>query len=116
VNLDQYIQGILKPFFKQLIDEERQYDYFQQGDAMAHTANSSKKTLQEVFDGKIIRTALWPPGSADVSVCDFYLWGIIEGKVYRNKSHTAETLQSKIRNVIDMNIMDKLQRVLQGFI
>jgi hypothetical protein len=30
--------------------------------------------LEEVFDGVIISTGLWPPRLQDLSVCDFCLW------------------------------------------
>ncbi|PNF43794.1 hypothetical protein B7P43_G09755 [Cryptotermes secundus] len=38
LNSDRYINGILNPFFKQLSAEERQYEYFQEESATAHTA------------------------------------------------------------------------------
>jgi hypothetical protein len=81
VNSNQYVQNILGPSFKQLNDDKRQYGYFQQDSATAHTANNSMRALQEVFNDRIISTGLWPPRSSDLSVCDFYLWGILKGKV-----------------------------------
>jgi hypothetical protein len=50
------------------------------------------------------------------SVCDFYLWGNIKGKVYRNTLCTAEVLQNEIRNVIALILVEELQHVLQGFL
>jgi hypothetical protein len=72
--------------------------------------------LQEVFDDRIISTGLWPPRSLDLSVCDFYLWGNLKGKVYRTSPCTAEALQNEIRNVVTSILAHELQRVLQGFL
>jgi inhibitor of nuclear factor kappa-B kinase subunit alpha len=116
VNSDRYVRHILEPFFEQLTDDERQYGYFQQDNATAHTARNSISALQEVFDDRIISTGLWPPRSPDLSVCDFYLWGNLKGKVYRNTSRTAEALQNEIRNVVASISADELQRVSQGFL
>jgi hypothetical protein len=55
------------------------------------------------------------PRLSDLSVCDFYLWGNIIGKVYPNNNRTAEALQNKTRNVCASNAADKLQRISQGF-
>jgi hypothetical protein len=59
---------------------------------------------------------LWPPRSPDLSVCDFYLWGNLKGKVYRNTPRTAEALQNEIRNVVASISADELQRISQGFL
>jgi hypothetical protein len=60
-----------------------------------HTARNSMNALQEVFEDRIISTGLWPPRSQDFSGCDFYLWGNLKGKVYRNTTCTAEALQMR---------------------
>jgi hypothetical protein len=106
----------LEPAFEQLTDDESQYGYFQQDNATAHTAPNSMSALQEVFDDRIVSTGLWPPRSPDLGVCDFYLWGDLKGKVYRNTPHSAEALQNEIRNVVALISADELQRVSQGFL
>jgi hypothetical protein len=70
----------MEPCSEQMTDE-RQYGYFQQDNAMARNSTSA---LKKVCDGRIISTGLWPPRLPDLSVCDFYLWGNLKGKVYRN--------------------------------
>jgi hypothetical protein len=65
LNSDWYVRHILEPFFEQLTDDERQYGYYQQDNAPAHTAQNSISALQEVFDDRIISTGLWPPRSQD---------------------------------------------------
>jgi hypothetical protein len=59
---------------------------------------------------------LWPPRSLNLSVCDFYWWGNLKGKVYRNNTRTAEALQNEIRNGTASITADKIRRVLQGFL
>jgi hypothetical protein len=41
VNSDRYVNDTLNPFFNQLTAEERQYGYFQQDNATAHTGNAA---------------------------------------------------------------------------
>jgi hypothetical protein len=106
----------MEPFFEQMTDNERQYGYFQQDNATAHTARNSMSALQKVFADRIISTGMWPPRLPDLSACDFYLWGNLEGKVYRNTLHTAQALEKKIRNMVASISADELQRVLQGFL
>jgi hypothetical protein len=107
VNSDRYVRNILEPFFEQLTDDERQYGYFQQDNATAHAARNSMSALQDMFDDRIISTALWPPRSPDLSVCDLFV-GNLKGKVYRNTPRTAEALQNEIRNVVASISADEL--------
>jgi hypothetical protein len=73
-------------------------------------------TLLEVFSDKIISTGFWPPRLLDLSVCDFYLWGNLKGKVYRNIPDTSEALQNEIWNAVSLVSADKLGRVSQQFL
>jgi hypothetical protein len=50
VNSECYVNDILNPFFNQLTAEERQYGYFQQGNATAHTAYATMVAIREVFE------------------------------------------------------------------
>jgi hypothetical protein len=81
-----------------------------------HAARSSVSVLQEVFNDRKISTGLWPPRLPDLSVCDFYLWGNLKGKVYGNTPCPAEALQNEIRHVIALISADKLYHVSQGFV
>jgi hypothetical protein len=71
--------------------------------------NNSMTALQEVFNDRIIITGLCP-------ICDFYLWGNIKGKIYRNNPSTAKAPQKEIRDVNASIKVDELQHVLQGFL
>jgi hypothetical protein len=98
-------------FFNQLTAEETQHGYFQQDSATAHTANATMVVIREVFEDRIISGGLWPPRSPDLSFCDFYLWGNLKGKVYKNILHSIEALQAEIKCVIGSIAVDKLQKV-----
>jgi hypothetical protein len=49
VNAKHYVRLILLPFFDQLIDEEKCYGHFMQGNAIACTVNISVDALDEAF-------------------------------------------------------------------
>jgi hypothetical protein len=53
-------------------------------------------TIQEVFEERIISRRLWPPRSPDLSISNFYLWGNLKGKVYKNNPHSIEALLNEI--------------------
>jgi hypothetical protein len=112
VNSDRYVNDILNPFFNQLTAEERQYGYFQQDNATAHTANASMVAIREVFEDRITSRRLWPPRSPDFSFCDFYLWGNLKGNVYKNNPRSTEALQNEITRVIGSVTVDELQQFL----
>jgi hypothetical protein len=73
------------------------------------------RALRMVFEDRIISTGLWPLCSSDFCVCDFNLWGNLEGKMYNNP-RTVEALNNDIRNVAASIMTDELQHVLQGLL
>jgi hypothetical protein len=84
------------PFFNQLTAEETQHGYFQQDNATAQMANATMVAIRKVFEDRIISRGLWPPRSPDISFCNFYLWGNLKGKIYKNNPCSIEALQAKI--------------------
>jgi hypothetical protein len=38
---------------------------------------------------------LWPAGSPDLNLCDFYLWGNEKDKVYSNNPHTLDEIKKQ---------------------
>lgn len=59
--------------------------WFQQDGATAHAANASMNVVRNMFPGKLISRfgdVPWPPRSPDLSICDFFLWGYLKGRVY----------------------------------
>jgi hypothetical protein len=70
--------------------------------------------IREVFEDRIISRGLWPPRSLDLSFCDFYLWGNLKGKVYKNNPRVIEALQNEITSVVASITVDELQKVSQN--
>jgi len=42
----------------------------------------------------------WRQGEAELTPADFFLWGLLKGKVYKNTSRTIEQLKDAIRQEI----------------
>ena len=57
-----------------------------QDGAPAHLALPVRNRLQELFGNRVVRTGHqidWPALSPDLSSLDFYLWGTVKQRVYR---------------------------------
>ena len=55
--------------------------------------------LQEHFPGRLISLKAeveWAPHSPDLSPLDFFLWGYIKDRVYKEKPRTTEALKTVI--------------------
>jgi hypothetical protein len=48
VDLEHYMNNILEPFFQMFTAEEKQYMYFQQDHASAHTSQHSGEALHKI--------------------------------------------------------------------
>jgi hypothetical protein len=65
------------------------------------------------------------PRSPDLTVCDYFLWGTLKNRVYRNSPHTTDELKDNIRTEIqnisedallhvNVNFMKRCQECLQA--
>ena len=54
------------------------------------------------------------PGEADLMPADFFLWGLLKGKVYKNTPRTIEQLKDAIRQEIQAVNVDTLGKVFQN--
>ena len=80
----------------QTIRADIQQDWFQQDGATPHTAAASHLWLQERFPGRVIslkEEVQWAPHSPDLSPLDFFLWGYLKDRVYKDKLRTSEHLK-----------------------
>jgi hypothetical protein len=59
--------------FHKLTAEERNYGYFQQDNATAHTADNSMGAIRKVFDDRIV--SKWPPRSPILVAVTFICGG-----------------------------------------
>ena len=97
----------IKNYVNQLTDDELTTGYYQQDGATCHTSNASMRETESFFQGRIISKNLWPPRSPDLTPADFFLWGLLKGKVYKN---TPRTIEQEIQAV---NV-DTLGKVFQN--
>jgi hypothetical protein len=67
--------------------------------------------IREVFEDRIISRGLWPPKSQNPTFCNFYLWGNLKGKVYKNNPRSIEALENAVTRVIGSIAVDELQRM-----
>ena len=58
----------------------------------------------------------WPPYSPDLTPCDFYLWGYLKGRVYRDRPATLEALREAITREIRAITPDTLRKVTRNFV
>ncbi|KAG2456589.1 TM39A protein, partial [Polypterus senegalus] len=63
---------------------------------MSHIGKDMAET-ESFFCNRVISKGLWPPRSPDLTPPDFFLWGMLKGKVYRNKPRTEEDLKENIK-------------------
>ena len=111
VNSQVYVMELFQPFIAQLTEEEREYAFFQQDGATAHTLRISMSYVHEALgEDRLVSTGAWPPRSPDLSTWD-YLWGNLKVKVYSNNRHTIQELKKSIRNAVDVITLNELAKV-----
>jgi hypothetical protein len=61
-----------------------------------------------VLKTELSQQNLWPPTSPELTPADYFLWGLLKGKVYKNTPHTIERLKDAIRQEIQTVNVDTL--------
>lgn len=120
INAERYRELILNPFINQLEGNEILHGHFQQDGATAHTAGVTLRYLEQVFPERLISRGLWPARSPDLTPLDFFLFGHLKNKIYRNRLHNIQELQAAIEHEINNinvetlhNIFENLKRRVQ---
>ena len=120
VNSERYL-AMLNNFFLPQLRRKRiplRHVWFQQDGATCHTANATMAFLRQKFNGRLISRrgdVPWPPRSPDLSPCDFFLWGYLKERVYKDKSRTLDDLKEAITTEISRIPRDMLERVSRSF-
>ena len=107
------IQDFLEPW----VQAKPEQMWFQQDGATAHTARESIQMLQNIFQDRIISRGCeinWPPRSPDLTSPDFFLWGYLKERVYRNKPRTINDLKRNIEDQIRDISPEMLSNVMQS--
>ena len=72
------------------------------------------REIESFFKDRIISKNLWPPRSPDLTPTDFFLWGLLKGKVYKNTHRTIEQFKDAIHQEIQAVNFDTLGKVSQN--
>jgi hypothetical protein len=91
------MEDVVKPWMDQVIAGHCYV--FQQDGAPAHNSKRTqewlKANLPEVWEKEI-----WPPSSPDCNPLDYFVWGITEIQVNKAPHNTADSVISKIKEVM----------------
>lgn len=95
--------------------EERRIMWFQHDGCPAHFSRTAREVLDRKYHGRWIgrgSTINWPARSPDLTPPDFFLWGFLKEKVYREMPTTRENMIERITNAcrdIDEDILVRCQ-------
>lgn len=125
VNSQVYCEQILTPFLNEAQSEKLTHEHwFQQDGAPPHRTENAFQLLYPVFSSRVIALGYpgkmncgieWPPYSPDLNPCDFFLWGYLKDRIYKNAPKTIDQLKSAITREIQTITTDLLERVSDGF-
>jgi hypothetical protein len=77
------------PFWRNFIPNWQ--NFLKQDGATSHTSERSLARVHEMFTAeRTVRQGSWPPRSPDLSICDFYLWGYLKGRVQIGRASCRE--------------------------
>jgi hypothetical protein len=80
------------------------------------------REFERFFKDRITSKKNWPHRSPDLTPADFFLWGLLKGKVYKNTPRTIEQIKAyasipvlKLWEVLrELNINNTLIKALQN--
>ena len=114
MNAERYLQ-MLEDYAWPIISDWENIDelVFMHDGASPHFAPGVRSWLDQKFPGRWLERRgphEWPARSPELTPFDFFLWGWTKEGVYREKSHTLEKLEDRIREVITNVPHDFLQK------
>jgi hypothetical protein len=73
--------------------------------------------IWEVFpEESAVSRGRWSAQSPNLTVCDFFLWGALKGKVYSSNPKTIDELQTNISAAIAEITQQQLQATFQNML
>ena len=97
----------------------RVLQWFQQYGATPHTSNESLAWLQQRSPDRLISRRCdpqWSPHSSDLKPPDFYLWGYLKDRVYRNNPQSIPDPKATITAAIRAIPREECGRVIENFV
>ena len=105
VNSERY-GAMLREFFIPEVDVMNLANhFFQQDGATSHTTRVNVSILRDRFPRQVISRfgdVEWPARSPDLSPLDFFVWGYLKSRVYRENPTTIDQLKEAIRTEIGL--------------
>jgi len=98
--------------------------YFQQDGAAPHVSKENLDILRGVFGDRVISRKYpeifgsgmaWPPYSPDLSTLDFFSWGFLKDKEFREAPKTLESLRQAKVQVLESVPADSCGRTISSF-
>lgn len=118
LNSENFLHFLNNEFWDYLEDIPiilRQSMIFQLDGAPMHNARTVREWLDTKFPGKWIGRnsshIKWPPRSPDLTPLDYFLWGTLKEKVYRNRPTNVSDLKDKIYEACRSVTQDVLKKV-----
>ena len=90
---------------------------FQQDGALPHYSNEVRSYLDRKLPGRWMGRSgpiSWPSRSPDLTPCDYFLWGNMKDKVYREPPQSIHDLKNKIRQACATISQDTLRKVYKN--
>jgi hypothetical protein len=114
----QLMQNVIKILtqFIALLEENGRDCWLQQDGATIHTANTTTTFMQEFFGEPVIGGGLWPPRSPDLTPADFFLWGCLKDRVYRNNPRNLEEPKHNIEANVNSINEQTLRKVARNIV
>lgn len=113
LNSDRFIQ-LFNEFVTYLTEEEKNFGYLQMDGATCHTSKRTRATVAEIFNDRIIIKPRWPARSPDLTPLDFYLWGNLKEKVYKDTPESLDCLEHNITQSIRNIVVEEIELVFKN--
>lgn len=115
---EQLLRTEIVPAIRAFKGDDFVHTWFQQDGAPPHFGVDVRRYLNEVFTERWIGrrgTIEWPPRSPDLTPLDYFLWGYLKERVYRNNPQTLDELRHNIIDEIHAIPREVIQRATQSF-
>lgn len=123
MNWEVYRDILQKQFIRETpVQESLTTHFFMQDGAPPHRKGEVVDWLADQFDGRLIAKKAnrewlqWAPYSPDLNPCDFFLWGTIKDKVYKDNPLTLNELKLKITEEIGKITLETCSKVMDNFV
>lgn len=113
------LQNQLPPLLEDMPLILRRDMWFHQDGAPAHRVRLVKNFLNNRYRNRWIGigspVSEWPPRSPDLTPIDFFLWGVIKGKVFEQAPTTMENMRERIVDAFQSISVETLRNVQVSF-